>query len=508
MRKKLVLSMFLIVAMLITATPHTAPTAHYGKNSEVTRAPGFVFDHYPSYEEMNATIHNMSAYYSDIMTVFSIGKTYGLNPNTMKYDTPRDIWVVKISDNVNTFENATEPAIMINWHHAREWIGPVFILYLMQMLVENYNTNDTIHWIVDHFEIYFVPMTNADGYVFDGNGNPANLSGGVLYATGGWRKNARDNNGNRTFEVTDKWGATGEGVDLERNWDWYWANGNSDSSAADYRGPAPFSEPETAAERDFIINYDIDSYCVIHSFHGTVLIPWLYTAANAPHNAFYRSMAENMTKRTKIEGNASQHYDYGRPDETIGYSAPGGSPDWVYGTYNKIAIAVEMEPKNINYLLEDGFHPDTSKIATYLDDLYEGMMYFIKASSTNLKAPSEASNQPNPYIVWGHVKDSSGAPVINALVKIRDESTGETIYTYTDDNGYYMLNLGTLSNKYNTSTQFTIYTGDFVQSFTTDANGEKNIEITVTVVPEMTDYTAFVVIVLLIITLLLRKGDF
>jgi len=71
-------------------------------------------------------------------------------------------------------------------------------------------------------------MANADGYVFDGNGNMSNLTG---QGTGGWRKNCKDNNGNGKLEVMDKWNAEGEGVDPERNWDWHWSEGD----------PHPFS---------------------------------------------------------------------------------------------------------------------------------------------------------------------------------------------------------------------------------------------------------------------------
>ncbi|MCD6370395.1 MAG: hypothetical protein J7L63_02730 [Thermoplasmata archaeon] len=50
------------------------------KSEPIDRTLGFTFDHYPSYEEMNHTIHQMAQQYSSIMKVFSIGKTWGWNP--------------------------------------------------------------------------------------------------------------------------------------------------------------------------------------------------------------------------------------------------------------------------------------------------------------------------------------------------------------------------------------------------------------------------------------------
>ncbi len=488
--KKVIIPIMLVVILVFSSL---AAIPHGMKNDE--KAPGFTFDHYPSYEEMNHTIHEMQPYYSSIMKVFSIGKTWGWNKVSGKYDSPREIWTIKISDNVEQDERDKEPGIMINWHHAREWIDPVFNLYLIQHLLEEYNTNDTIHWLVDHYEIYIIPMTNADGYVQDGNGNLSNLSGG--WGPGGWRKNCRDNNGDGTLEVQDQWSATGEGVDPERNWDWDWSDGDSDPNSSTYHGPYPFSEPEMQAERDFIINYSIDSYAVMHSFHGSILIPWFYTSSHSPHDPFYRAFARNMSLLTKIEGDPTQHYDYGQPSDVIGYTASGGSSDWVYGKYNKIGIAVEMEPQNAGW--SDGFHPSTDKIQTYCDDLYEAMVYFIEISDSKLKPQSDTSDQPNPYVVWGHVTDSSGNPLSGMNVEIKNEQTGEIINTTSDENGFYMLNLATMSHKYTSGTTFRISCGDYNSTFNPTGNGRRKIDIVTTQVPEFVDYSIgiFVIIALM-----------
>ena len=447
--KKIALVLFIMIMIFGASLGMVLPV----KSESIDRMPGFTFDHYPSYEEMNHTIHQMAQRYSSIMKVFSIGKTWGWNPVTKSYDSPRDIWTVKISDNVVKDENSTEPGILITWHHAREWIGPAFNLYLLQHLVEEYESNDTIHWLVDHFEIYIIPMANADGYVFDGNGDMSNLTG---EGTGGWRKNCRDNNGNGKLEVIDKWNAEGEGVDPERNWDWHWSEGDPHPFSPTYHGPAPFSEPMTQAERDLILSKDIDSFVVIHSFSAAILLPWFYTSAPPPHQSFYENLGKNMARLTKLDGDSSNHFLYGQPYEVLGYNAPGGSSDWVYGKLNKMAIAVEMEPLYGNFYTQDGFHPPPSKIRTYCDDFYEAMLYFLETSDSILKPKNQSYDQPDPYIVWGHVSDEMGNPILGAKVELYNNDTGERIYAYTDENGFYMLNLATMNHRYNSSTKFTL----------------------------------------------------
>src|SRR6187401_3150353 len=64
---------------------------------------------YHSYTELTAEIGAVAAAHPDIVTVFSIGRSFQ----------GRDIWAAKVSDHVETDEN--EPEILFDaLHHARE----------------------------------------------------------------------------------------------------------------------------------------------------------------------------------------------------------------------------------------------------------------------------------------------------------------------------------------------------------------------------------------------------
>lgn len=62
----------------------------------------------------------------------------------------------------------------------------------------------------------------------------------------------------------------GHGVDLNRNWDYQWQMTATHGVWPVFAGLRPFSEPETAALRDFILDRDIEAVIFYHSAGGVV----------------------------------------------------------------------------------------------------------------------------------------------------------------------------------------------------------------------------------------------
>ena len=57
----------------------------------------------------------------------------------------------------------TKPAVWIDAGiHAREWISPAAVLYLINQLVENYGARQNKR-IVDNIDVYILPSANPDG---------------------------------------------------------------------------------------------------------------------------------------------------------------------------------------------------------------------------------------------------------------------------------------------------------------------------------------------------------
>ena len=85
----------------------------------------------------------------------------------------RTIWGIKISDNPNINESATEPMVYYDGlHHAREPMSMEVQLYYMYWLCENYGTDPVATYLVNNREIFLVPCVNPDGYVYNQTTNP------------------------------------------------------------------------------------------------------------------------------------------------------------------------------------------------------------------------------------------------------------------------------------------------------------------------------------------------
>ncbi len=262
---------------------------------------------YFTLEEIYAHLDTMAARFPNLISAKAAIDTFLTHEG-------RPIYYVKISDHPNSNEN--EPAVLLTaLHHAREPAGVSQLIYFMYSLLEGYNSNPAIQWLVDHTEIYIIPCVNPDGYYYNQQQYP---QGGGM-----WRKNRRNNGGN-IF-----------GVDLNRNYGHHWGYDNFGSSnnpsSQVYRGPAPFSEPETRAVRALCLS---DTFLIAlnyHTYSNLLIYPWGFTADSlTPDSTYYESLAREMTRHN--------HYIYGTGDQTVGYIVNGDSDDWMYGDTSKPKI--------------------------------------------------------------------------------------------------------------------------------------------------------------------------
>lgn len=263
--------------------------------------------HY-TYSEMEQELDQIVAAHPTITRKVNLGLTWQ----------NREVWGLKISDNPAQHEG--EPSVLITGaHHAREPIGCGISMDFINWLVDNYGVNDTATTIIDHDEVWIVPVVNPDGYVFNETYNDP--------WGNGWRKNCRDNNNNGQMD-TDY-----DGVDLNRNYGYRWGYNNQGSSPnppdEDYRGPSAFSEPETQAIRTLCDTFAFQYAMNYHSYADVLIVPWGYINdwVPAPDSAVYYAMCDTMTTRIGVPNN----YPFGTAGQTIGYNANGTSEDWLYG---------------------------------------------------------------------------------------------------------------------------------------------------------------------------------
>jgi carboxypeptidase T len=277
------------------------------------------FEGYHTYAEVAAAAKAVADAHPSIAMRFSIGKSYQ----------GRELWAMKISDNVGTDEN--EPEVLYDGgHHADEHMGVEMALKIMRWLVDGYGSDARITNIVNGREIWIIFLVNPDGAEYD-------IANGRFHY---WRKNRQPTPGSRYV-----------GTDLNRNYGYHWGGGGRTSSnpaAITYRGPSAFSAPETRAVRDFLASRVVDSrqqirmHITFHEAGRLVMWPYGYTYADLPsdmtsadHHAFVH-MGRQMA--------ATNGY---RPQQASDlYITSGTTRDYAYGVYRIFSYTFELSNRD------------------------------------------------------------------------------------------------------------------------------------------------------------------
>jgi hypothetical protein len=254
----------------------------------------------------------------------------------------RELWAVKLSDNVGVDEG--EPEVLITaGQHAREHLTVEMALYLIEELTSRYATDARVRGLVDSREIWIVPNVNPDGSEYD-------ISEDRYHA---WRKN-RQPNPSSDFV----------GTDLNRNWGFKWGccGGSSDQFGVEtYRGAAPFSAPETQAVRNFVAGRVIGGVQQIrasidfHAFSELILWPFGHTRADTGPGM---TRDERDTFATLGEGMARSN-GYTAQQSSDLYITDGALDDWLWGVQRIFAYTFEMYPGEGG---SAGFYPADERI--------------------------------------------------------------------------------------------------------------------------------------------------
>lgn len=268
---------------------------------------------YLTYDELLVTLDDMVALYPNLIsTKAPIG-------NILTHEN-RPIYWLRLSDNPNVEE--AEPEVLYTaLHHAREPNSLSQMVFYLWYLLENYDSDPEVKYLVDNTAMYFIPCINPDGYIFNENTDP---NGGGL-----WRKNKYLENG------------TLRGVDLNRNYGYQWGiddNGSSPNSTSNvYRGTAPFSEPENQAVRDFCNEHQFKITLNYHSYGNLLIYPWGYSDLVTDEYDTFSSFAESMTRENDFFA--------GTGTQTVGYAVNGNSDDWMYGETDSKPAIYSMTPE-------------------------------------------------------------------------------------------------------------------------------------------------------------------
>jgi hypothetical protein len=346
---------------------------------------------YHTYAETNATLYSIEENYTSIAKVYNLSAMFP-HPNGVKKTTweGRDILAIKISDNPELNETDEPNVLYMGTHHAREVIANELMLYFLKSLVENYTINQTITDIINTREIWIVPIVNPDGVEY------------FQYNNFNWRKNRRDN------------GDGSYGVDLNRNYGYMWGLNDVGSNPAtnhpNYRGPYPFSEPETQIIRDFGHKYDFKMLLTGHSSGELILYPWGHKVDDTPDEYLFEAIGNEMAKYNGYT--VQQGIDL--------YPVNGETTDWFYENFTTLGYTLELSTSQV---------PPANAIPSVIVPNYEPCVILAKIADDPFKIFKCG--------ISGKITDKQSVPLEGA--KVNTTFLGQEIFQITNSTGEYKL---------------------------------------------------------------------
>jgi len=266
---------------------------------------------YPSHAEITRKLQAAESKNPKIMKLFSIGKSVK----------GQELWVMKISDNVQADE--VEPEFKyISSMHGDEITGREMTVSLIEEMVEKYGRDPEITQIIDNTEIYIMPSMNPDG------------------STASRRANAK-------------------GVDLNRNFPDISRDTVSSSANREIENQAVMS---FQAQRQFSLSAN---------FHGGTIVanyPWDSIYDLHPFDALVKDLCLGYADRNPEMRNSTD-FDRGITNGAAWYIVRGGMQDWSYFWFNDLQITLEVSHRK---------WPDYSDIPGFYRSNRDSMVYFMK----------------------------------------------------------------------------------------------------------------------------------
>ncbi|MFX1511331.1 MAG: M14 family zinc carboxypeptidase [Promethearchaeota archaeon] len=236
-----------------------------------------------TYNSLLTDLIDLNDTYPKIVEVFSLNKRYNI-PNTTE---GFEIWTIRITNESTGFEKPE--VLFIGTHHGNEGVATECAFWLAWWLCKNYNHSSWIQYLIDHREIYIIPLLNPSGH-----------------------------------EIKTR--TNGNGVDLNRNYDYDW-------SESENGGIAPFSERETQCIRELTEDHQFVTAITWHSGTHGIYYAWGAYAHNSNNDDFspdtnvFFNHAKLMSREGGIYGEG--YYEYGVCNDFL-YPAHGTWEDWSY----------------------------------------------------------------------------------------------------------------------------------------------------------------------------------
>lgn len=259
----------------------------------VTVAIGQGIPGYPCYrtvEETFTSAQDIVTNYPELAQWIDIGDSW--EKTEIGEEQGYDIFVLRLTNSAIITGNPKPKLIVVSGLKPREYSPPELALRFAEYLVENYEKDADVTWILDYHEIHFILHTNPDGR--------KKAEQGLA-----WIKNTNKNYCSPTSNY--------RGANLNRNFVFQWGCcGGSSGNECDvvYRGSAAASEPETQAIQNYLqlilrdMKHDDHSIAAsdstpgillhLQSYSEKVMWPWGFTTTPAPNNSALQTLGRKL----------------------------------------------------------------------------------------------------------------------------------------------------------------------------------------------------------------------
>jgi len=349
-------------------------------------------------------------------------------PITLPFKTNegREVQGVEITKNAWKQRDGRPVYLQLGVHHAREWPSGEHAMEFGFDLAMNYGKDARITSLVDRVRTIVVPIVNPDGFNLSREA-PVDLRDvtgvgidndayAVMSLTEPFfaykRRNCRPVDGQpspagvcglQAFRTT--------GIDPNRNYGGLWGGPGASSLPAydTYRGPAPFSEPETRNIRDLISKRQVTTFITNHTFSNLVLRPpGVRAQGPPPDEPIYNALGERM---------AAQNGYLNQPSYDL-YDTTGSTEDWAYYNAGSLGYTFEIGPNE--------FHPPFEQ---YVDEYVGAGAYAGKGNREAFLLAMENAADASKHSVI------EGTGPAGAQLRLRRAAVTQTSPVRTMSNG-------------------------------------------------------------------------
>lgn len=322
---------------------------------------------YHNYTSMTTYLRHVSTIYSNLTALYSIGQSVQ----------GRELWVMVVSRSPYEHMVGKPNVKFVANMHGNEVVGRELMLHLILHLVQNYETDYYVRWLLDNTRIHIMPSMNPDGFEVASEGTCQGGQG---------RYNAR-------------------GFDLNRNYPDYFKQNNKRS------------QPETEAVKEWIAKIQ---FVLSGNIHGGAMVA-SYPFDNTPNSIFSSVLsAPSLTPDDDVFKHLAAVYSLNHGRMYLGEPCKVGAPKFDNGTTNGAAwYPLTGGMQDYNYIwhgcmeitleLSCCKYPPASELPKFWEDNRASMLQFIGEAHRGVK---------------GFVKDQNAVSIEGASMKVKGRDVG------------------------------------------------------------------------------------